>query len=228
MPGRFQNNRSISIFLLVSSLIALCSFLYYAQSPYFHAGLRQWLENQLNKCVPCPPSSSPTPDQHRLLIYVLGGTEERIQFRFLVAARLYQLFGPAEVSSLSVPGITHYDQVKRRNLTNDEWRLDTLASLGIRKDHVELVPVQQGFFGTLSEAKGVSRWAASKGYDRVILVTSSYHTMRVWITFSSFFVPRNVELCLYSSPDNASIPDLSWEYFKLITYRYCILPFVSV
>jgi hypothetical protein len=59
-----------------------------------------------------------------------------------------------------------------------------MVSIGVKKKDIELVSIPSGYFGTLSEGRGITSVAAARGYQGLILVTSSRHTKRVLFAFS--------------------------------------------
>jgi len=85
-------------------------------------------------------------------------------------------------------------------LINGEWAIDRLVDLGVRKAEIEPVSLEGGFWGTFAEAKGISALVNTRSYRGVILVTSPYHTMKAWLTFSRFLRPHDIEL--YINPSN--------------------------
>ncbi len=111
------------------------------------------------------------------VLYVLGGTQTSLIYKFKIVADLYHRGLCKKILLLSGPGMTEYDPLLGRNLTNNEWAVKQLAGRGIKKEDIELLSLEKGFFGTLTEAKGISDIAAKRRYERVILVTSPHHTM---------------------------------------------------
>src|SRR5581483_9962193 len=103
---------------------------------------------------------------------------------------------------LSQSGITEYSSKIGRNFTNDEWALEKLIKLGIPSELIEPVSIEKGFFGTLSEAQGISRIAVKRGYSRLILVTAPHHTMRTWLSFSRYLKGHDIKLYIYPSDDD--------------------------
>ncbi len=56
--------------------------------------------------------------------------------------------------TLSRTGITAYDPIRGRNVTNDEWSREELIRLGVKSSDIEFIGVSKGSFGTLAEARG--------------------------------------------------------------------------
>ena len=190
----------------------------------FNKELRVFLLKRLVKVSPLlsgPHESSSKSDD---VIYVMGGAQESLRYRFKTGAELYHQGRGKKILILSEPGITEYDPVIQRNLTNDEWAIRQLVDLGVRREDIEPVQLEEGFFGTVAEAKGVSAIASKKGYKHLILVSSPCHTMRVWVTFSRFLKNRDTVLDVYASNDHANLRNLLLEYLKLVIYENVVLP----
>jgi len=183
----------------------------------FEESVRTRLFVYLCEVHPAPPTASAD------VIYVLGGGQSSLEKRFSIAASLYKDQIARRVLILSRPGITEYSAVLGRNLTNDEWAYGKLSELGIRRSDIETVPVEKSFFGTLSEAAALSNLAKSRGYKTLILVTSDYHTKRVWKSFSTLMEHTEVTLYIYPAADPATILNLTGELAKLMMYRIFLL-----
>jgi uncharacterized SAM-binding protein YcdF (DUF218 family) len=84
---------------------------------------------------------------------------------------------------------------------------------------VELVLLEEGFFGTWSEAKALSRLAKAKGLRQLVLVTSPYHSRRVWESFSRTVEQSQTALFLYHSNEPVRLRLLLAEAVKLFVYR---------
>ncbi|MEK7773511.1 MAG: ElyC/SanA/YdcF family protein [Deltaproteobacteria bacterium] len=151
-------------------------------------------------------------------IYVLGGAQESLEGRYRTAAALYRAGAAKKMLIYSREGITAYNPGAQRPLTNDEWSIMRLTGLGVRRDDIELIQVKKFLLGTYSEAKDVSRLASERHYNFLILVSSQYHTMRVWVIFSKF-MDRNIGLHVYAAHADGGLKGLMKEYIKLAVYR---------
>ena len=224
-PTKFQI-RKLSSYLGAGALIlalGLC-WLYGDASVYGHEELRQFLIRRLVKAEPLHAVSNiPSPKSNHV-IYVLGGSQSCLKKKFKTAADLYKRGAATRIWVLSLPGITQFDPARGRNLTNDEWAIDRLVDLGVKKEDIEPVSLEEGFFGTFAEAKGISTFMNTRCYRGVILVTSPYHTMRAWLTFSRLLKNRDTVLNVYASNDHANLRNLLLEYFKLVIYENVVLP----
>jgi uncharacterized SAM-binding protein YcdF (DUF218 family) len=158
------------------------------------------------------------------LIYVLGGNQDSMVKRFQKAASLYHKGFSKKILILSRPGITEFSPELGRNLTNNEWAIRELEKLNVRKEDIEPVSVEKKAFGTLSEAKGLSGIVRKRGCNRLILVTSDYHTRRVLHTFLKYGSDNSFELYVYGSKDEKNIRYLFSEYMKLFIYDHFAIP----
>ena len=99
-----------------------------------------------------------------------------------------------------------------------------LERLNVRKEDIEPVSVQKKIFGTLSEAKDLSDIVREKGCNRLILVTSDYHTRRVLHAFLKYGADNSFELYIYGSKNEKKFIDLLSEYMKLFVYDHFAIP----
>jgi uncharacterized SAM-binding protein YcdF (DUF218 family) len=153
------------------------------------------------------------------VVYVLGGTPDSLERKFETAARLVRERKADRILVLSQAELMAFSPARNRNLTVDEWAVENLAAFGVSADSIELVVVEEGFFGTWSEAQGVSGLAKKQSFQRLILVTSPYHSRRVWESFSRTAAEPDTRLFLYHSDEAASLRLLLPEYIKLFVYR---------
>ena len=156
-------------------------------------------------------------------IYILGGSQCSLKSKFKTAAELYHKGITKKIMILSRPGITEYSSLIGRNLTNDEWAILKLEKLGILKENVEPIHIKEGFFGTLREAKGISRLIEERGYKSAILISSPHHTHRVRISFRNFLKDHNVTFYIQGSDRRASLTELIVEFIKLKIYEYFLV-----
>ncbi|HDL01052.1 MAG TPA: hypothetical protein ENH23_02340, partial [candidate division Zixibacteria bacterium] len=135
--------------------LSLCLFLTVETIPG-HKELKIALMERLVRIEHVPDTSYKSPSNSNNVIYVLGGSQDSLNNKFKTAADLYRRGVCKKILFLSRPGITQYDALPGRNLTNDEWVMKRLVALGVKKEDVEPVSLKKGFFGTFTEAKGVS------------------------------------------------------------------------
>ncbi|HTN42831.1 MAG TPA: ElyC/SanA/YdcF family protein [Nitrospiria bacterium] len=212
----------IGLFAGVSLFIGLLhmndgSFLY-------PEGMKTFLKNRLVKVVPANEIFSGASRDSNGIIYVLGGSQRSLESRFIKASALYRDGAAGRVLIMSRRGITEYNPMLGRNLTNDEWAVDRLMDLGVPKSDIELVSIPESFWGTFHEARAISELTLKRGHRYLLLVSSLYHTRRVWDSFSKMLQGRNVSLYVYPSEDPSKLKDLVIEYVKLLTYDNLLLP----
>jgi len=220
------------LMLIVLILAVAGAYIAMAESEYFRNcrlkildGVHRTLMNELSMVSTIPHGSDTSSRKSKTMIYVLGSTQERLKYHFHTAAALYEEVG-ARIYFLSRPGYTEYSSKLLRNLTNDEWSVRELGSLGVPADDVEAVPVPSGFFGTFSEGARISRFAHERGYKHLILVSSAYHAKRVHLAFSHF-LRGGMDIYVCGANDPASLATLLLEYVKIVWYRWVLIPWNS-
>lgn len=190
----------------------------------FNRELKIFLVERLVKLDTSPFALNESSQELEGVIYVMGGSQKNLKYRFKTAAELYHKGIAKKLMILDEPGITEYDPQIGRNLTNNEWCIRELVNSGFGKGDIEFMVMERGFLGTMREAKAVSTIALERDYKRLVLVSSSYHTKRVWVTFSRILMYNNLFLDIYSSNEDTDLRNLLFEYVKLISYEYIILP----
>jgi len=158
------------------------------------------------------------------VVYILGGMQESLRYQCETVGRLVAEGAARNVLVLHRPGITEYSPALGRNLTNDEWATVKLKEEGVAVENVEFVPVPPASFDTFAEARVISALARSRRVKRLVLVSSTHHTKRVWLSFSHFNVDNAFEFYTYGSEERAGIFELLMENLKLRMYRYLVLP----
>ena len=161
-------------------------------------------------------------------VYVLGGGQESLRAKFKTVSSLYDQGRVKKVHILSRPGRTEFDPSLGRNLSNDEWSLQTLEQFGVPSEAVRTVPVQSGLFGTFSEARAVARLAEQRSWSDLLLVTSPHHTRRVRESFQACLSSANVRIQVISSRDSQRLHELLREACKLIVYELILFRFFDV
>jgi uncharacterized SAM-binding protein YcdF (DUF218 family) len=217
----------ILIAILSIAIVHLTNDFVYVGRNYLHVQYGKYLNSLSEKLI----SEKPLPENVLInnlkikpIIYVLGGNQDSLVNRFRKAASLYQKGFSEKILILNRPGITEFSPELGRNLTNNEWAIRELEKLHVRKEDIEPVSVQKKEFGTLSEAKDLSDIVRKKGCNRLILVTSDYHTRRVLHAFLKYGSENSFELYIYGSKDKKNIGSLLLEYIKLFVYDYFAIP----
>jgi len=222
--NKTQTKKSL-IYAGIITIIAFLAILLFLNLEGFpgHKEFKVFLMKRLVKEEHLSANYSDPHSKPKNVIYVLGGGQKSLKHRFKAAANLYHKGSAEKILILSRQGITEYDLLLKRNLTNNEWAINKLIELGVKKEDIEAVQIEEGFFGTLSEAKSIPQIVKGRGYSNLILVSSSYHTMRVWVSFSKFAEDKELDLFIYRAEDHANLIGLLFEYFKLIFYERFLL-----
>ncbi|MBC2714611.1 MAG: DUF218 domain-containing protein [Desulfobacteraceae bacterium] len=184
--------------------------------------IHPYLEEKLR--LPPPPSLQSQFPKKRQIIYVMGGDEKSLQARFKKASLLFHAGIGEQIWVYIQPGITAFNQTLGRNFTNEEWARRQLALLNIAEKDIDFIDFEEGFWGTLSESRKVLEQAGQQGYAHIHVVTSTYHTRRVWLTFSCFSEKNNISFTVYAGDDVTYLRYLLKEYSKLLVYKYILLP----
>jgi uncharacterized SAM-binding protein YcdF (DUF218 family) len=152
------------------------------------------------------------------VVYVLGGNERSLQFKYQAAAEALRNGAVAKIWILGRPGLTEYRREIGRNLTNDEWSIDQLKKLGVPAESIEIVNVSGGFFGTLAEARQVSELVRTRGIKSLLLIAQPYHTRRAYISFKRY-LPDAVTLYTQRSNETQRLHQAFIELIKFEVYR---------
>lgn len=182
----------------------------------FRLQLNEILLKELVRKVPVPPGESVD------VAYVLGGTQESLEYKYRAVADLVASGTIRQVWILGRPGITGYSVTLGRNWTNDEWSVHTLRDLGVPQQQIEIIEMEEGFFGTLSEAKQVSGLVASRSVSSIILVAQEFHTRRTLASFKKY-MPAGVKVYISSSEDTQRLYENCIEFVKWKVYETFLL-----
>jgi DUF218 domain len=217
-----------SFMLLFSGCIAAQRFSAFEESNQRIRGFEDRLKFYLMKGLVSehhlPPGNNRRLPGTSLVAYVLGGTQESLSYKWKTVRRLYAEGAVGKILILHRQGITEYSPALGRNLTNDEWAVGKLKEEGVTAEALEFVPVPPATFDTLAEARVISALARSRRVKRLVLVSSTHHTRRVWLSFSHFNTDNAFESYIYGSEERASTFELLLENMKLGFYRYFVFP----
>lgn len=222
---RFLTKRLLVVPGVALALLLVLSFIFlHVENFPYHERFRLSMKDRLartNVLEHRHDGARPVP---KSVIYVMGGHQFNLRYRFRIAAALYGRGLAEGVFVLSRPGITEYEPDLERNLSKDEWARRTLEEHGIKPEDIKLLTLKkEGFFGTLSEAREVAELIEQNGYKRLFVVSSLPHTGRVWLCFSREVGVRDVELYVYGTDDPIGLKALLKEYMKLMVYRVFLL-----
>jgi hypothetical protein len=156
--------------------------------------------------------------------YILGGNQDSLRLKIKCAGRLYAEGKARKLLFLHRPGITEFSPRLGRNYTNDEWASEQMAKEGIDAGDVEFIEVSSAVFSTLAEARAVSSLAGTRGFRRLILVTSRHHTARTWDSFSHCNRERRLDVYVYGTEEEPGLFELLLERLKLSVYRLVLFP----
>jgi len=179
-----------------------------------------------NKCIPHSPYHAQKPEnlpKTGVAIYVLGGAQKSLKLKFCTAADLYQK-GGYKLMFADSKGLTEYDRHLDRNLTNNEWTVRQLAGLGVKDEDISFIKLQNGFFGTLREAKSLKTICIERRIQKLLLVCSAYHRKRVQSTFSMIFENSGVDIDIHTVDEHIGLMGLIIEHVKLIFYDTVLIP----
>lgn len=160
-----------------------------------------------------------SPSSRGDVVYVLGGTSDSLEAKFRTAAALVRSGKAARVLVASQQTLMGYSPSLGRNLMANEWVEERFAALGVAADVIDYVNLEAGYFGTWSEAETLSRILRHRGFHRLILVTSPYHSRRAWESFSCVIDSPESRLFVYLSNEPTQITSVIAEYLKLLLYR---------
>jgi len=215
----FISSRQL-LLICLSAFFAITFFSLWLQTDNangFQRKLKEHLRKKLVSIDPLPPETKAD------AIYILGGPQNSLKLKFKTASELYNKEICNKILILHSPGITEYSPNLQRNFTNDEWSILQLQKFGIPKQNIEPISMKGGFFGTLSEAKGISKLIKERLYKTVILITSPHHTHRVKNSFENFLQNNNIKLYVQGSEEKSSLVEITAELIKLKVYQYMLV-----
>lgn len=141
-------------------------------------------------------------------------------FRSDRAARAAELFRAGWAPRVVASGV-----MLRPYVGTAEFMQRDLVDRGVPRDAI--LPFPHTAANTREEAQALQRLVAQRGWHRVIVVTSNYHTRRSRFIFSRVF-PASVQVRVVPAPDAAYDPDNWWRMHsgeKLFVYEcaaYCL------
>ncbi|MEO2198079.1 MAG: YdcF family protein [bacterium] len=110
--------------------------------------------------------------------------------------------------------------------SNIETRLHYLQALGVGRTDVTVL--QRVVGSTQAEAVLVAEWAESREIERVIVVTSAFHTSRARYVFDQVFRDLDTQILIHPSGGSSFVPATWWQtranlrngLFELQKYAY--------
>ncbi len=158
------------------------------------------------------------------MVYVLGGTQTSLLQKYARLASLRTKMNLGRIFILDRPGMTAYSSKKKRNLTNNEWSFMQLERRSIENTDLELLSTDGGYFGTLSEARALSRLMKERGFLTVLIITAPHHTARVKMSFDRMLQDFGGKCYVTGSTEKATLEELFMENIKLMVYTFVLLP----
>lgn len=184
---------------------------------FIRSDIKQLLRQRLYNINPLPPGKKVD------VIYILGGSQKSLEYKFKTVGEIFDQRISKRLWVLDHQGKTEFNPTLKRNLTNNEWALMKLIDFGVSKEYIEFIKVDEGFFGTLSEARDISKLLETKGIKSIMLIAQPYHTQRVWLCFSHFLKDKNVSLYVQDSNQKVFLRHLLVEYIKLKIYHIILM-----
>ena len=146
-----------------------------------------------------------------------------VEFKYRTAADLFHRGISNRIWILSRPGKTEFSRSLGRNLTNDEWSVLKLKEFGVPKENVDPIKIKEGFFGTFSEAKGISSLLNNNIYKNILLISSDDHTKRIKISFDNFLKGQDIKTYTQGSGERILLRHALLEFIKLKLYQYFLI-----
>jgi len=165
----------------------------------------------------CVPFSLPSDAADA--IYVLGGSSMSTYNHLVRASYLYKSNKAEKIILFSKPSKSVYSPSLKRNLTENEWALEKLKTMGVSDSVVILFEVSEGFFGTMSEAEALSHYFVEQNYKSVILLSSPCHSRRVENSFRYYMKSSPIKIYIQGSKDRFYMRELIWETLKVQIYK---------
>ena len=153
-----------------------------------------------------------------------GGLDREVE-----AADLYVAGYAPRVVVTRTPEVPVVAELQARGFdvsTDLELRLEYLEALGVEREAVTVL--QRVVESTQAEAALVAEWAATDGVERIIIVTTAYHTSRVRLVYDRVFGDGAVEVLVRPSTASGFDPATWWHtrsdrrtgLFELEKYAY--------
>jgi hypothetical protein len=158
-------------------------------------------------------------------VLVMAWTQRSLRLKYRVVVDLVQDVPAEKILVATVPGITEYAGDLERNLTNDEWTIRELARNGVGVEDIEFITLEDGFFGTLTEARTLRALCEERRIEKLLLVCSEYHSSRVRATFSALLKDVGVEIAFHTADEKVGRWARLFEYAKRVLYENVLIPF---
>ena len=152
--------------------------------------------------------------------YILAGGNA-FKERLSAGADLYHMKRVSQIIISRDTSKSSFNFREKRNWTPTEWAIDYLQWQGVPFEKITILNIQEnGFFGTLNEAKGLAKML-SADIIQLVIVTSAPHTRRAYLTFCRSLSPQ-IKIAPYAASSFKTCTEM-WEplwieYLKLLFY----------
>jgi uncharacterized SAM-binding protein YcdF (DUF218 family) len=140
--------------------------------------------------------------------------------RLDAAADLVQMGRVSQILVMQDNAVGQYSFKAKKTWTKTQWMADYLAWRGILPERIHWLPQQEGFLGSLTEARSVSR-QLPKQCKNLVVVSSAPHMRRSVLAFERS-LPKEVSVLPYAATTIGNSYELHhpiWlEYLKLSVY----------
>jgi uncharacterized SAM-binding protein YcdF (DUF218 family) len=189
-PKQNQRGGVISTLISLLFLVALCAVIYLARHPIMRFAAESWVVNE-------PASKADA--------IVVMSDDNFYADRATEAAELFrQGVAPIVVAS---------GRRLRPSADTSELTEHDLIERGVPKEKIVRFPNDAE--GTLDQVRMVGKFAAERGWKKLIVVTSNYQTRRARFIFEKT-APPGLEVSVASARDGDFDPELWWEKRKSI------------
>jgi hypothetical protein len=151
-------------------------------------------------------------------LYILGGSAHSMTHHIERAANLFHNRKTKNLLLLDSQAKWHYEPELGRNITRNELYIRMLVEKGVPKSCIDTIPVKEGFFGTLSEARALEVYLRKNSLHSVILDSSPCHSRRVAFSFGHYLKRSGINMYIASSEDAFSFRELILEAVKVFVY----------
>lgn len=143
------------------------------------------------------------PLEHADAILVLGGSKVYLE-RTQKAAELYKHGVAPKILLTDDGGRGGWSQIEQRNLPFVELAKRELIAQGVPHEYIEVLQPQVS--GTIDEAQNLKKKIEQTNWNRILIVTSAYHTRRSLWTFQNILAENKIEIGIEPVPAGRQTP----------------------
>ncbi|APG26456.1 hypothetical protein A7E78_00380 [Syntrophotalea acetylenivorans] len=141
--------------------------------------------------------------------------------RLPVAAARYREGGVEKVLLTNDGVLGRWSKEHQRNLYQVEWAARRLVEFGVPESAIVNLPFSKS--GTIHDVRAVLRYVEDRGIERLLVVTSDYHTRRTLWTFQRAFKDSSVQVGIFGAEGAIQHESTIWQ--ELAEYRTLIVEF---